>query len=82
MSMRVIHQGDDEEEKPFPMNLMNMGDVCYCPETKDYVLAVAHGGDKMFLILGNCSKANTYSGKCSLAVRRLHVGGSITIKFS
>jgi len=83
MSMEIVHTENGERRtETFPMNHMEKGQVCYCPEHKHYVLRVTHMGDTIFLILDNHNSVNSFGYGCTEPVRSLLEGESITIEFS
>jgi len=67
----------------FPMREMGKGQVCYCVEGNCYILKVQHqDGNPVFLILDGHRSINSYDYTCTLLVRELYEGESVTIKFS
>lgn len=61
---------------------MSRGEVCYVLKKGHYVVTVSHPGfPPIFLILDSHNEANSYQHNCSLKVRELYPGESVTIEF-
>lgn len=65
-----------------PMNTMLHGEVCKVEGSDKYVVSVWYGNTTIYLLLNDHGSTNSYSGSCTLPVRELETGESITIKFS
>ncbi len=62
---------------------MANGDVCYVPVNDHYVLCIEDSWSaKFFLVLDDCKEPDTDEADCTLTVKPLRTGESITIKFT
>ncbi len=79
MEKVVIKTGEDGLD----MCDMENGDVCYVPLNDHFVLCIEDlDSVKSFLVLDNCETPDVYSDECTLTVKPLKTGESVTIKFT